>query len=166
MVLCLIKNIIFNDDVSLHIYNLYLIIKYYKNKELNKKRINLFINYFKNKPEYYDFIFDNIHISSNLIRKIIVNTEILDIIIKKHPNVIKYLDDNYKNNEIVIKQVCYHNSSYFKYASNELKFNISFILKLLEINIYIYFFIDETLKHNIDINKKIKSLNPFILNLI
>jgi len=166
MVLCLIKNIIKNDDVSLHIYNLYLIIKYYKNKELNKKRINLFLNHFKNKPEYYDFIFDNLHISSNLIRKIIVNTEILDIIIKKHPNVIKYLDDNYKNNEIVIKKVCYHNSSYFKYASNELKFNIAFILKLLEINIYIYFFIDETLKHNIDINKKIKSLNPFILNLI
>jgi hypothetical protein len=166
MVLCLIKNIIKNDDVSLHIYNLYLIIKYYKNKELNKKRINLFLNYFKNKPEYYDFIFDNLHISSNLIRKIIVNTEILDIIIKKHPNVIKYLDDNYKNNEIIIKQVCYHNSSYFKYASDELKFNIGFILKLLEINIYIYFFIDETLKHNIDINKKIKSLNPFILSLI
>ena len=67
---------------------------------------------------------------------------------------------------MIIKEVCYFNSYYFKYASNELKFNIKFILKLLEINIYIYFFIDETLKTNIEINKKIKKINPLILNLV
>ncbi len=166
MVYCLIKIIIKNEDVALHIYNYYLIMKYFKNKELTKKRINLFLNYFKNKPEYYDFIIDNIYITSNIIRKIIINDTILTKIIKKYPNAIKFLDDKDKNNEIVIKEVCYYNSSYFKYASNELKFNINFILKLLEINIYIYFFIDETLKTNSDINKKIKMINPFILNLV
>lgn len=166
MVYSLIKTIIKNEDVSLHIYNYYLILKYFKNKELTKKRINLFLNYFKNKSEYYDFIIDNIYITSNLIRKIIINDEILTKIIRKYPNAIKYLDDKYKNNEIIIKEVCYYNSSYFKYASNELKLNINFILKLLEINIYIYFFIDETLKTNIAIHKKIKSLNPFILKLL
>jgi hypothetical protein len=166
MVYSLIKTIIKNEDVALHIYNYYLIIKYFKNKELTKKRINLFLNYFKNKSEYYDYIIDNIYITSNLIRKIIINDEILTKIIRKYPNAIKYLDDKYKNNEIIIKEVCYYNSSYFKYASNELKFNINFILKLLEINIYIYFFIDETLKTNIAIHKKIKSLNPFILKLL
>jgi len=166
MVYSLIKTIIKNEDVALHIYNYYLILKYFKNKELTKKRINLFLNYFKNKSEYYDFIIDNIYITSNLIRKIIINDEILTKIIRKYPNAIKYLDDKYKNNEIIIKEVCYYNSSYFKYASNELKLNINFILKLLEINIYIYFFIDETLKTNIAIHKKIKSLNPFILKLL
>lgn len=166
MVYSLIKTIIKNDDIALHIYNYYLIIKYFKNKELTKKRINLFLNYFKTKTEYYDFIIDNIYITSNIIKKIIVNDLILVKIIKKHPNVIKFLDEKDKNNEMIIKEVCYYNSYYFKYASNELKLNINFILKLLEINIYVYFFIDETLRTNIDINKKIKALNPFILNLI
>jgi len=166
MVLCLIKTIIKNEDISLHIYNYYLILKYFKNKELTKKRVNLFLNYFKNKTEYYDLIINNIYISSNIIRKIIINKDILIKIIKKHPNVIQFLDDNHKNNELIIKHVCYYNSSYFKYASNELKYNINFILKLLEINIYIYFFIDDNLKTNSDIYKKIKSLNPFILKLI
>lgn len=165
MTLSIIKRIINNDDIAVHIYNYYLILKYYKNKELTKKRINLFLNYFKDKSEYYDFIIDNIQFN-NSINKIIVNDIILNKIIKKYPNVIKYLDYNYKNNEMIIKEVCHNNSYYFKYASNELKFNITFILKLLEINIYIYFFIDETLKTNIDINKKIKNINPFILSLV
>lgn len=66
---------------------------------------------------------------------------------------------------MIIKDLCYYNSYYFKYASATLKFNINFILKLLDINIYIYFFIDENLKSNNEIIAKIKKINPFILLL-
>lgn len=168
MTLSFIKKIITNDDISLHIYNIYLIIKYYKSNNINlNKKINLFINYFLNKRDYWHLIFNywNLNKIDNSIEKIIVNEEILKIIINKNPNIIRILNNKYRNNELIIKELCYYNSYYFKYASQSLKFNINFILKLLEINIYIYFFIDDTLKLNKDIISKINKINPFILFL-
>ena len=128
MSLTIINEIIKNQDVSLHIYNYYLIFKYFRNKDLTKKNLYLFLNYFKNKSEYYDLIIDIVHIDSPIVKRMIVNDLILGKMIKKHPYIIKYLDDNYKNNEMIIKEVCYFNSYYFKYASNELKYNIKLIL--------------------------------------
>jgi|LakMenEpi03Aug12_release.lakeMendotaPanAssembly.Ray.scaffolds.fasta_scaffold92444_4 hypothetical protein len=166
MSLIIINEIIKNQDIALHIYNYYLILKHFKNKELTKKRLNLFLNYFKDKPEYYDVIIDYLHFDNPYVKKMIVNDLILEKIIKKHPYVIKYMDDTYKNNEMVIKEACYFNSYYFKYASNELKINIKFILKLLEVNIFVYFFIDEKIRTNNEIYEKIKKINPLLLGLI
>jgi predicted nucleic acid-binding protein len=39
-------------------------------------------------------------------------------------------------------------------------------MKLLDTNIYIYFFIDDNLKENIDIIKKIIKKNPSIIEII
>ncbi len=164
----IIKKIINNDDIANHIYNLYLITVYY-NKDYKDmdKQINLFLNYFINKKEYWVLIFNNwkfTKITKN-IQKLIINDDILRIIINKNPNVIRVLNNDIRNNEMIIKDLCYYNSYYFKYASATLKFNINFILKLLDINIYIYFFIDENLKSNNEIIAKIKKINPFILLL-
>jgi len=166
MTLYLIKIIIKNDDIADNIYNYYLINKYYNNNgKITNKKINLFLNYFINKKEYWLTIFNYLDFSkfNNDIKRLIVNEEILKIILNKNPNIIRLLDNNYRNNEMIIKELCYSNSYYFKYASPSLKFNINFILKLLDINIYIYFFIDDNLKSNIDIITKIKKINPFIL---
>lgn len=168
MTLYLIKIIIKNDDIADNIYNYYLINKYYNNNgKITNKKINLFLNYFINKKEYWLTIFNYLDFSkfNNDIKRLIVNEEILKIILNKNPNIIRLLDNNYRNNEMIIKELCYFNSYYFKYASPSLKFNINFILKLLDINIYIYFFIDDNLKSNIDIITKIKKINPFILLL-
>jgi len=169
MTLSIIKQIINNDDISYHIYNLYLIEKIINNNNLNiNKKINLFLNYFKNKKDYWSIIFKYLNINKieKSIKRLIINDEILKILINKNPDIIKILDNKYRNNEVIISKLCYHSSYYFKYASESLKNNINFILKLLEINIYIYFYIDDRIKYNIDIIKKIKKLNPFILVLL
>lgn len=164
--LCIIKKIIKNDDIAHHIYNLYLIKKYFQGT-VNDTNINLFLNYFKNKRDYWNFIFSSLNFNKIdiSIKRLIINDEILKIIIHKNPNIIRILDNHHRNNEMVIREVCYNNSYFFKYASPALKFNINFILKLLEINSFIYFFIDDKLKSNNDIIEKIKKINPFILFL-
>lgn len=157
-----------NDDVANHIYNLYLIEKYFNNRNIdNNLKINLFLNYFKTKKDYWYIIFDyfNFNKIDNSLERLLINDEILKIIINKNPNIIRILNNTYRNNELIIKELCYINSYYFKYASSKLKLNINFIMKLLDINIYIYFFIDEKLKTNNDIISKIKKINPYILLL-
>lgn len=165
--LCIIKKIIKNDDIATHIYNLYLISKYFKGT-VNDINSNLFLNYFRNKKDYWNLIFENLNLNKidNNINRLIINDDILKIIIKKNPNIIRILDNHHRNNEIIIQDLCRYNSYFFKYASTTLKFNIAFILKLLEINIFIYFFIDDKLKSNKEIIEKIKKINPFILLLI
>lgn len=166
--LCIVKKIIKNDDIAVHIYNLYLISKYFKGKVVNNTNTNLFLNYFRNKKDYWKLIFENLNFNKidNSINRLIINDDILQIIIKKNPNIIRILDNCHRNNEIVIQDLCRKNSYFFKYASSGLKININFILKLLEINIFIYFFIDDNLKSNKEIIQKIKKINPFILLLI
>ena len=164
--LCIIKKIIKNDDIANHIYNLYLIKKYFHGS-INDKIINLFLNYFKNKRDYWSLIFESLNLNKvdENIKRLIINDEILMIIIRKNPHIIRILDRNHRNDEMIISEVCHNKSYLFKYASPSLRFNIKFILKLLEIDEYIYFFIDDKLKSNIDIIEKIKKINPFILFL-
>lgn len=170
-ILFLIKKIIKNDDIANHIYNHYLINLYFDNGNLNLMNEKLFSNYFKKDNYYTNLIIDKINFRnpSNLIfikRMFKDNDEIFFKIIKKYPFLIKNLDYKYKNNKILIKEICSHKSYYFKYASNELKHNLNFIKSLIDINIYIYFFIDDIFKDNLDIITKIININPFILELI
>jgi len=169
MVLHLIKKKIKNDDIALHIYNLYLISKYYEKGLLTEHNTNLFLFKFSNDEYYTNLILSKINFNNynnnNYIKKIITNENIALKILIKNPNIIKNLDYTYKNNKTIISNICLNNSYYFKFASKELKNNINFILYLLEINIFIYFFIDDNLKNNNDIIKIIK-INPLIIDLL
>jgi len=171
MTLSIIKRIINNDDISYHIYNLYLIEKYFDDNDINKQ-INLFLNYFINKKDYWFIILNKIKFkqlsltSLMKIERLFINDEIIKFILSKNPNIIRILTNKYRNNELIIEKLCYYNSFYFKFASPTLKVNIKFILRLLDINIYVYFYIDDNLKLNKEIIKKIREINPTILLLI
>jgi len=172
MILTLIKKIINNDDIAIHIYNIYLIKKNYNNGLLNLNNTNLILNRFINDNYYINLIIEKINFKNNiyniyLIKKILNKNEmIINKIIKKYPLIIKDLDFKYRNNPNIIKDICFYNSYYFKFASNNLKKDVNFIINLLDINIFIYFFIDDNLKKNKDIVKKINNCYPILFDLI
>lgn len=164
MILYLIKRIIDNDDIAIHIHNIYIILN-------SSSNLNLITSKFINDEFYMNLIINKIHINNYndfiYIKKLFNDNDIIiNKLIKKNPSIIKYLDYKYKNNPSIIKDICFYNSYYFKFASKNLKNDINFIINLLDINIFIYFFIDDDLKKHKDIIIKIKKTYPTLLNLI
>jgi hypothetical protein len=145
-----------NMDVIKHIYDLYLIDKYF-DKNINYKSIQLFKNRFINdidkidkivkiiKPNYFNII---------NIKKLLLTDEITIKFLEKMPIIIKYLNYNYKNNKELILSICKKDETLIKYASNELKSDIDFIDKMIDIYPASIYYANKELKDNYDLALK------------
>jgi len=155
-----------NIDISEHIYNFYLILKYF-NGYLNTYNTNLFLTRFIDNDFYTNMILDRLDYRNNFniyyLKKLFNNEKIITKILNKMPLIISHLNYAYRNNENIIKNLCSKDIYLFRYASNSLKTNIDFILKMLDLNINIYLYIDENLKSNFEIALKAVKKNPHIL---
>lgn len=131
----LILKRIFTDDISIYIFNIYLIDKYFS-KNLNNKSIELYKHKFMNN-NYSNIIINKINDNyGNLfyIKKLILIDNTITIkILDKIPILIKYLDYEYKNNEEIFIKIIKKDNSIIKYASQELKGNKDFIGKMIDV---------------------------------
>lgn len=165
-VLLLINAKFSNVDISEHIYNFYLILKYF-NGYLNTYNTNLFLIRFIDNDYYANLILDRIDYNNSFniyyLKKLLNGEKMVFKVLNKMPLIISHLNYNYRNNEKIMSNLCSNDVYLFKHASHNLKTNIDFILKMIDLNINIYLYIDENLKANYDIALKAVIKNPHIL---
>jgi hypothetical protein len=136
ILMILMKKFNKNMDIIDHIYNFYLIDKYFGQKTINNKSIQLFKNKFINDKENIERIINIInpnYLNIYFIKKLLLSDELTFKFLEKMPILIKFLNYNYKNNKELILSICKIDKTLIKYASNELKSDIDFIDKMIDI---------------------------------
>ena len=163
----MLQNKFNNIDISEHIYNFYLIAKYFNNGSLNNYNTYLFIDKFINNESYVDFILSKINFKNMLniyfLEKLFINKEVMFKILNKMPSIIKYLKYNYRNDKDIITSVCIKDIHLFKYASHDIKNNDDFILHMIDININTFLYLDEEKKGKYEIALRAIKKNPNII---
>jgi hypothetical protein len=157
-----------NINISIYIYDIYLIDKYFSNG-LNNKSIQLFKNrYFDNNEKINKIIniinpnFLNIY----YIKKLLLNDEITLKILNKIPIMIKFLNYYHKNNKNLLLSICKIDNSLIKYASNELKSDIDFIDKMIDIFPASIYYAKKELKDNYDLALKAVSKDGDVIEYL
>jgi len=159
----------FNNDISIYIYDIYLIDKYFSNG-LNNKSIKLFKNrYFKNNTDKINKIINIINpdfLNIYYIKKLLLNDEITLKILNKIPIMIKFLNYYHKNNKNLLLSICKIDNSLIKYASNELKSDIDFIDKMIDIFPASIYYAKKELKDNYDLALKAVSIDGDVIEYL
>jgi hypothetical protein len=136
ILMILMKKFNKNMDIIDHIYNFYLIDKYFGQTTINNKSIQLFKNKFINDKINIERIINIInpnYLNIYYIKKLLLSDELTFKFLEKMPVLIKFLNYNYKNNKELILSICKIDKTLIKYASNELKSDIDFIDKMIDI---------------------------------
>ena len=156
----------FNNDIANYIFNIYLIDKYFS-KNLSYISIELFKIKLKN---YRTQIINKINYNnSNLffIKKIIIIDNSFTIeIIKKMPDIIRYVDYQYKNNPDIFIKIIKNNNSLIKYASQELKSNKEFMTKMIDVFPASIYYAKKELKDDYELGLKAVKLDGDVIEYL
>jgi len=157
-----------NMDIIKHIYDLYLIDKYFS-ENLNNKSIQLYKNKFMN-TNYSNIIINKInynYLSLHFIKKLVIIDNTLTLrFLDKIPILIKYLDYSYKNNEEVFIKIIRKDNSLIKYASQELKGNREFIGKMIDVYPASIYYAKKELKDDYELALKAIKLDGDIIEYL
>jgi hypothetical protein len=156
----------FNNDISNYIFNIYLIDKYFS-KNLNNKSIKLFkIKFKNNRNEIIDEInynYSNLYFIKKLI---LIDNSITLKIIERMPEIIRYLDYNYKNNEEIFIKIIKRDNSLIKYASQELKSNKKFMERMIDVFPASIYYAKKELKEDYELGLKAVKLDGDVIEYL
>jgi len=122
----------------------------------DKNTISHLIDIYGNQILYY---------TSNSLKK---NKEFIIFLLKKDKyklniDILRYIDENLKNDNIFISNLIRINEKTFLYASQSLKENKKFIYQIIKINLFTIQYIDPLLKYDLEFFSNLININPLAL---
>jgi len=171
------KNIVINNQKSIDFLNNSSISDIEKQSFADNNVTNLFDNYefvlqavlqnglllkyaSKKKQDNYDIVFEAVQQNVLALKfssdKLLNNKKIISKAISENKKenynnmeiILKYVPEKLRETKYIIFDAIQYNAKEFKYASNNLKNDIKFILKCIKRNMYIYFYLSDSLKKN------------------